>query len=92
MGGNFLLGGLSLDDVDSFGDTLEVFWGRYKALEPDFEVPGNPRYVIPYALHGDEGRGKGKKPIMVLGMQPLITSHDMSTSNLGGLLGRKNSK
>ena len=89
MGGHFLLAGLSLNDVDSFGDTLEVFWERFKVLEPDYEVPGNPRYTLPYALHGDEGRGKGKKPIMILGMQPLITSHDMSTSNLGGILVRK---
>ena len=90
MGGHFLLGGLSLDHAEMFGATLQQFWNQFKAVEPNlpfFQEPGHDlKYCIPYALHGDEGRGSGKKPIMVVSAQPLIVSPDMSTSNLKGLL------
>ena len=83
-GGHFFLGGSSLDSVQSFGNTLEEFWRRYHTVDSTLKFEGSPRFAIPYALHGDEGRGKGKKPILVLSFQPLITNADMSISNLGG--------
>ncbi|CAE7396357.1 Ankrd17, partial [Symbiodinium pilosum] len=58
-GGQFLLAGQTLDDIEAFGDTLETFWSRYTALDPHLEFEGNPRLRIPYLLHGDEGRGRG---------------------------------
>ena len=85
-GDHFLLGGNSMDSIDTFGDTLQTFWHYYKAIHPTMQFEGSPRMAIPFFLHGDEGRGKGKKPIMVLSLQPLITSPDMSTSNLSGCL------
>ena len=89
-GGQFLLGGQSLAAQDSFGRTLELFWERYRRIEPShpfFKSNHDWRRSLPYALHGDEGRGAGKKPIMVLGAQPLVTSPDMSQSNIKGCLG-----
>ena len=83
-GGHFLLGGSSLDDVQVFQDSLEEFWKRFKMVEPDLQFEGSPRLAIPYTLHGDEGRGKGKKPVLVLSLQPILTNSDMSKSNLGG--------
>ena len=89
-GGHFLLGGLSLDAASVFGDTLQLFWSRYKMVEPNlpfFQEPGHDlSYCIPYALHGDEGRGAGRTPVMVVSAQPLIVAPDMSVSNLKGLL------
>ena len=85
-GGQFLLAGQTLDDIEAFGDTLETFWSRYTALDPHLEFEGNPRLRIPYLLHGDEGRGRGKKPVLVLSMQPVVTSADMSESNMSGYL------
>ena len=75
-----------MDEIDSFSNTLELFWNRFLAAHPGFEFVGSPGLAIPYCLHGDEGRGKGKKPIMVLSLQPLVVSPDMSTSNLSGYL------
>ena len=85
-GGHFLLAGQSLDEIESFGDTHQAFWSRYSAMEPQFMFEGNVRMAIPYALHGDEGRGQGKKPVLVLSLQPLITSADMSKTNMSGYL------
>ena len=85
-GGHFFLGGSSMDQIGSFQNILEKFWSNYKQVEPAIAFQGSPRLAIPYCLHGDEGRGKGKKPVMVLGLQPIITSPDMSTSNLSGYL------
>ena len=87
-GGHFFLGGCSLDQLGTFQDTLAKFWADYQKMEPDVVFEGSARFAIPFALHGDEGRGKGRKPIMILSMQPLITSLDMSTSNLSGCLNR----
>ena len=91
-GGHFFMGGRSLQEASAFGDVLHEFWRRYKLIEPHLsffqeEDESNWRNCIPYAIHGDEGRGKAKKPIMVLSIQPLITSFDMSSSNLQGCLG-----
>ena len=73
-----------MDDVIRFQNTLEEFWHNFKKVETGVTFKGSPRLAIPYCLHGDEGRGKGKKPILVLSLQAILTSPDMSQSNLGG--------
>ena len=90
-GGHFFMAGLSLDDVSAVGATLELFWRRYKKLDCHMNFEGDPAFAIPYAIHGDEGRGKGKKPILVLSMQPLVTSPDMSHTNMSGCFGNLSS-
>ena len=90
-GGYFLLAGQNLDATHQFGQTLEEFWRRFKAIEPHHTFFSSTeerdwRISIPYALHGDEGRGYGKKPIMIVSAQPLITSPDMSSANQSGRL------
>ena len=30
------------------------------------------RYVVPYCFHGDEGRGSGRVPFLVLSWQPIV--------------------
>ena len=96
-GGHFFLGGRSLQEASAFGETLHEFWKRYKLIEPQLsffeeEDEANWKTCIPYAIHGDEGRGKAKKPIMVLSIQPLITSFDMTSSNLKGCFGSNTSR
>ena len=66
----------------------------YQHIEPSLELfqetwewqqdPSWRQFVIPYAVHGDEGRGKLRKPIMVLSVQPLLTSE--LHSNMQGCL------
>ena len=86
-GGHFWMAGHTLDAAVTFGETLTTFWGRYQKIDPAltfFEASEDWSRCIPFALHGDEGRGKDKKPILVLSAQPLITSPDMAASNLAG--------
>ena len=69
--GYFLLGGFKLDQWEKVESMLETFWNRFGKLEPE-NVPAKPKQTIPILLHGDEGRGQGKRPILVIGYQPLI--------------------
>ena len=86
-GGHFFLGGQSLHQAEMFGDTLYTFWARWHKVDATICVEERFwRTSLPVALHGDEGRGKGHKPILVLGLQPLITTFDMSSSNMAGCL------
>ncbi|CAL1151298.1 unnamed protein product [Cladocopium goreaui] len=61
-GGHFLLGGRSLDHIDSFKNELFTFWSNYKVIDPElpfFERGGADEdswsCTIPLAIHGDEG-------------------------------------
>ena len=87
-GGNFLLGGLNLDSAEQFGETLQLFWHRFRVMEPNLPFYQREdhdwRYCLPFALHGDEGRSLGKRPVMIIAAQPLIACPDMSESNLKG--------
>ena len=90
LGGHFLLGGWDLDRAEDFGEVLQVFWHRFRCHQPDlpfYKESHDWRYCIPFALHGDEGRGAGKRPVMVCSAQPMITLADMSDANGGGLHG-----
>ena len=78
-GGHFLLGGRSLDHIDSFKNELFTFWSNYKVIDPElpfFERGGADEdswsCTIPLAIHGDEGRGRAKQPIMIIGVQPIL--------------------
>ena len=87
LGGEFLLGGYNLERADEFGETLQSFWHRFRCVQPDlpfYNENHDWRFCIPFCLHGDEGRGAGKKPIMIVSAQPLITLPDMSDCNGGG--------
>ncbi len=71
-----LLGGCTLES-GSWRSMFADFWGSYKLMDPTHEVFAsgyNLEMVIPYSIHGDEGRGLAKKPLMVLAWQ-LIISH-----------------
>lgn len=78
-GGHFFLGGKSLDDAGSFREDLTTFWRNYQVIDPSlpfFAGPGRCESswanTIPIAVHGDEGRGKCKNPIMVTSVQPIM--------------------
>ena len=91
-GGHFFLGGKSLDEAASFRKELHTFWQRYKVVDPSHPFYGGHGAhesswwsAIPIALHGDEGRGKSKNPIMVVSAQPLLPLFD-NKSNMQGFL------
>ena len=86
-GGHFWLAGQTLDSAHSFGQTLHQFWERFRIAEPNlpfWDLDYDWRYCLPYFIHGDEGRGSAKRPIMVLSAQAVTTTPDMSASNQTG--------
>ena len=69
--GFFFLGGYKLDQWQDAQKMFKTFWERHAVVEPDVHVE-HPSQTIPIMLHGDEGRGQGKRPILVVGYQPVI--------------------
>ncbi|CAL1155950.1 unnamed protein product [Cladocopium goreaui] len=57
--GFFLLAGMKLDKLAQAEDALELFWSRYKAVDPN--TPDYPRRTLPFYIHGDEGRSQVKR-------------------------------
>ena len=76
-GGHFFLGGRSLDDLETFQQDLWQFWENYEVIDPSFfffSSVSRDEWVwsVPLAIHGDEGRGKAKQPVMVASVQCLL--------------------
>ena len=75
----FLLGGHHLRNFDLWGPMLHTFWTRYRSCDPKHWIyntttPGIQFCeTVPYCFHGDEGRGSGRVPFMVLSFQPVIS-------------------
>ena len=90
-GGHFFLQGKDLTNMGAVQDNLQTFWERWKQTEPefpflqDFPDPRAWRSAIPLAVHGDEGRGRLKRPVMIVGLQSILPLLEFGT-NLKGLL------
>ncbi|CAJ1355888.1 unnamed protein product [Effrenium voratum] len=68
--GFFFLSGRTIDQPEEIRGMLGRFWERHlKALE---FAPPFPQQTLPVYLHGDEGRGQGKRPILVISFQPVM--------------------
>lgn len=88
----FVLGGFSILEVEKYTAMYSRFWTRFSSLHPQ-----HPFYqhhpeaewgrCIPYALHGDEGRGKSKSQILIQSYQMIIGSFGEESTNLSGHLG-----
>lgn len=82
------MGGCTLDDPSAFMAKLQTFWRNYKVVDPSlpfFRKHDENSYssCVPIAIHGDEGRGRAKQPIMVISIQPLLPLGDKK-SNMEG--------
>ena len=75
----FLLGGY--DPFDTLGQQQYMqmfanFWKNFKMVRPDHEIYQRPeadrQVAIPIAIHGDEGRGLGKSPVLIISYQVMI--------------------
>ena len=78
VGGEAFLAGQCLDAEASIQQLFRSFWRKYQASNPSFEFFQRPDYQdvaglsVPILIHGDEGRGSCKRPIMCISIQPLI--------------------
>lgn len=71
-----LLGGYHTNDVMQWQNMFQSFWQTYLAYNPAHPVFSSGfdlRGCVPFAIHGDEGRGLGKKQFMVVSWQTLIS-------------------
>ena len=87
-GGHFFLGGHSLDNPEPFQRELQKFWERFQVTDPDFPMPQKSEWskCIPIAVHGDEGRGRLKSPIMIITVQPILPLIGCKTNMQGNLI------
>ena len=85
-----LLGGNDLKDTAGWQAMLSEFWELHKAYDPTHIMsgPNSPpaTHTIALYIHGDEGRGKYKLPIMVEGIQPCVSFKGTSFKNSSGPL------
>ena len=88
---HLVLGGFKLTQSAEFTDMYNRFWIRYQKLDPlhpFFEH--HPRSAwgrcIPFPVHGDEGRGKAKNPILITSFQMMIGPQGEDTTNISGYL------
>lgn len=84
-GGFFWLGGLRVqDELAEIKNSLKVFWEHYQHVDVGDgggEPPQRPECTIPFFLHGDEGRGQVKRPILVISYQPLMSWGNIDNVN-----------
>ena len=89
---SYLLGGFSLEDADGWQHQFATFWSCYESIDPTHEVFRTGLdlgRVIPFAHHGDEGRGLRAKPYLVESFQPIIGRNGMFSTHESGYLNCK---
>ena len=77
-GAEFLLAGHQAHEEAEYREIFSRFWERYRSLDPGHAVYAEKTeqersLTLPFAVHGDEGRGLGKCPVLVETFQPLIS-------------------
>ena len=56
---------------------LKAFWQMFKHVNPQHPIYDHPerlQWTVPFMYHGDEGRGKLRRAILVTSYQPLLAS------------------
>ena len=88
----FLLGGHMLFQCDRFKAMFTRFWQRYRSADPSHVAYEKTDHqlvtTIPISIHGDEGRGLGKVPVLVESYQPVIPYMGENVLNVKGFLGK----
>lgn len=64
------MGGKRLDSWLDVKSMLATFWKRHANI--DGNTPACPEQTLPIYLHGDEGRGQAKKPLLVISYQSVL--------------------
>ena len=83
-----LLGGHHIKDETGWKTELNQFWRFYLQGDPTHPMlqEGAPprESTIGLYLHGDEGRGKYKQPIMIQALQPVLSFKGPLRKNSSG--------
>ena len=89
QGGRMLLNGHHISQAELWQRDLKSFWDLYEQVDenhPVFSENLDRSTTLPYFLHGDEGRGRGKLPVLVLSFQGLFSHFGSNHLNESGLL------
>ena len=78
--GYFFLGGQTLENIDAIESMLEDFWLKYEVVEPGCR-PLFPKRTIGFYIHGNEGRGQVKRPLLIIAFQCIIGWTGASNTN-----------
>ena len=75
-GGQFVLAGHHVWDT-AYRDVFARFWERFRSAEPGHDIYTTKTEeercrTIPICLHGDEGRGLAKVPVLITNFQCVI--------------------
>lgn len=85
---HLILGGVPLESPNKWQALLSEFWSLYKLTDGTHVMNGHDappaNCTVPLYIHGDEGRGKYKLPIMVESIQPCISFRGPSNKNSSG--------
>ena len=91
MGGELLLAGNNIRNQHAWRSVLTDFWQKYKAVDATHPVyqsmDSDYSNVIPYMIHGDEGRGRGKLPLLSIAFQGLMSHYGVHRLNSSGYFG-----
>jgi hypothetical protein len=83
--GCFMLGGHKLEtELPAIKTMLRQFWERYHFID-GLDV-AQPEKTLPFYLHGDEGRGQVRRPVMVISFQPVLSACGSEHLNSGKTL------
>ena len=88
----YMLGGFKVEEDQGWRRLLSGFWDTYASIDdahPVFSTNLDPSTIIPFALHGDEGRGLRFKPFLVESFQTVIGCYGPSRTNESGHLSCK---
>ena len=86
IGGELILGGFNARSEPDWRCMLSSFWSLFRKSQPGIELGEiNPEMAVPYCLHGDEGRGKAKRPVMCISFQGLISPMGPAVINTSGI-------
>ena len=93
QGGQLLLAGSHISQSHLWKRDLQEFWDLYRAIDPTHPVYSSGMeadhcITIPFLLHGDEGRGRTKQPVLVISFQGLFSHHGKCRTNMSGFLGQ----
>ena len=75
--GEPLLGGHKIQDELAWREMFRSFWAKHAAAfgpHPGISAGADIDLHVPILIHGDEGRGKARKAVMVTSVQPMIHS------------------
>lgn len=75
-GGQFVLAGYHVWDT-GYEDVFTRFWERHQSLDPQHVIYSKKQQqersrTIPICIHGDEGRGLAKVPVLITNFQCVV--------------------